>query len=98
MADQSKELTTSLRDLCPHLENMSQMMSSACAILVVGSMIYEIESQNLREILGREPDDWDRFKYRAYFECARSVKEWQRQCNDDRKLREAAKQDAGLSG
>jgi hypothetical protein len=98
MVEQSKGITAANHDLPLFPEEIGQAIGFMCALSVAAIMVYEWDTQRLREVLGREPTDWDRFKYRAYFECARSVKEWQRQCNDDRKLREAAKRDAGLSG
>jgi len=94
---QGNKAMTPASDLAWILEYTMQTIFPVCTLLMVASMIYELETLRLEKVLNREPTLRDRLKYRAYFAQASHLKQWQQQCDDDRKLRDAAWCDAGLS-
>jgi len=88
--------TTSPHGLSLSSQEMTQMMGFVCALSMVPIMISQFETEHLREILGREPNDWDRFVYRAYVISVWLSELWQQWCSDAQKLWEAARRDAGM--
>ena len=88
--------TTSSHGLSLSSQEMNQMMGFVCALSMVRIMVYQFETEHLREILSREPNDWDRFVYRAYFISVWLSELWQQWSEDNQKLWETARRDAGM--
>ena len=82
-----EELSQVIQDVMP-------IVGMMISVSMLRRMLFQLETERLRSILGREPDEEDRFFYQLYLADATTARAWQQRCSDLAKLRDAAWRDA----